>query len=232
MKWINTKVEFTWNSKEQKYVETDVQGYHYTGEVAQCGGGGGESFGSGELVTISGSLEGIPHVSMSVGDKVLSANIVGLPDSDTASEYLLWMYSGSFASFTSSGAITLATSSVESIVTHSREPNAPGMYKLVCENGRDDDILITEAHPVLVWSGSADPTYTGSDADNHQQGGWYFEYVEDMTPNMKLLSSSLEPINITSITAWTASNAQSQSLFRFDIEPYDVYFVEGVLVHN
>ena len=53
-----------------------------------------------------------------------------------------------------------------------------------------------------------------------------------MTPNMKLLSSSLEPINITSITAWTASNAQSQSLFRFDIEPYDVYFVEGVLVHN
>mgnify|MGYP003110214013 CR=1 FL=1 len=35
MKWINTKVEFAWDSKEQKYVETDVQGYHYTGEVAE-----------------------------------------------------------------------------------------------------------------------------------------------------------------------------------------------------
>ena len=32
--------------------------------------------------------------------------------------------------------------------------------------------------------------------------------------------------------SWTASNAQSQSYFRFDIEPHDVYFVEGVLVHN
>ena len=89
MKWINTKVEFAWDSKEQKYVETDVQGYHYKGEIAECGVPGGESFGSGELVTISGSLEGIPHVSMSVGDNVLSANIAGLPDSDVAAEYLL-----------------------------------------------------------------------------------------------------------------------------------------------
>ena len=42
MKWINTKVEFTWNSKKQKYVEKDVQGYHYSGLIAQCGGGGGD----------------------------------------------------------------------------------------------------------------------------------------------------------------------------------------------
>jgi hypothetical protein len=223
MKWINTKVEFTWDSKEQKYVETDIQGYHYKGEIAECGAGGGESFGSGELVTISGSLEGIPHVSMSVGDKVLSANIAGLPDSDVAAEYLLWTYTGSFASFTSSGAITLATSSVESIVTHSREPNATGMYKLVCENGRSDDILITEAHPLLVWSGS---NTAG------EQGAWFFEYTSDVTADMKLMSSSLEPINITSITEWTSSTAASQSFFRFDIEPHDVYFVEGILVHN
>jgi len=220
MKWINTKVEFTWDSKEQKYIETDVKGYHYTGEVAECGAGGGESFGSGELVTISGSLEGIPHVSMSVGDNVLSANITGLPDSDSASEYLLWMYTGSFASFTSSQ-VTLATSSVESITTHSRAPNDTHMYKLVCDNGRSDDILVTGAHPFLVYSGS---NTVG------QQGVWYFEYAEDVTSNMKLLSSSLEPVDITSITSFTSS--VSESFFRFDIEPYDVYFVEGVLVHN
>jgi len=219
MKWINTKVEFAWNSKEKKYVETDVEGYHYAGEVAQCGGGG-DSFGSGELVTISGSLEGIPHVSMSVGDKVLSANITGLPDSDVASEYLLWTYTGSFASFTSSQ-VSLATSSVESITTHSRAPNDEHMLKLVCDNGRTDDIIVTGAHPFLIWSGS---NTAG------EQGAWFFEYAEDITSNMKLLSSSLEPINITSMTSFTSS--VSESFFRFDIEPYDVYFVEGVLVHN
>ena len=87
MKWINTKVEFTWDSKKQKYVETDVEGYHYSGPIAQCGFG--ESFGSGELVSISGSLEGVPHVSMSVGDVVLSADITGLPDTDVASEFFI-----------------------------------------------------------------------------------------------------------------------------------------------
>jgi hypothetical protein len=220
MKWINTKVEFEWNSKEQKYVETSTQGYEYSGPILECGGGG-DSFGSGELVTISGSLEGIPHVSMSVGDTVLSANILNLPDSDDASEWLLWEYSGS--DFTSSQ-VTLATSSVESVTTHSRAPDASGVYQLQCENGRDDDILMTSAHPVLVNSSSVHSAGTAS--------YWYFEYAEDINPGMTLLSSSLEEVKINSITSWTASSAQSQSYFRFDIEPYDVYFVEGILVHN
>jgi hypothetical protein len=219
MKWINTKVEFEWDSKKQKYVETDVQGYHYSGPIAQCGGPT-ESFGAGELVSISGSLEGISHVSMSVGDVVLSADITGLPDTDVASEYLLWDYTGSAGI---SSQVTLATSSVESIATHSRAPADAGMYSLVCDNGRSDDILVTEAHPLLVWSGSADMNVTSS-------GKWYFEYAEDIHPDFKLLSSSLEPIDITSITDFTGS--VTQSFFRFDVEPYDVYFVEGILVHN
>ena len=218
MKWINTKVEFTWNSKKQKYVETDVRGYHYSGPITQCGGP--ESFGAGELVSISGSLEGISHVSMSVGDVLLSADITGLPDTDVASEYLLWEYTGSAGI---SSQVTLATSSVESITTHSRAPSEGGMYSLVCENGRDDDIIITEVHPLLVWSGSAGGDVTGS-------GKWFFEYMEDMEPEYKLLSSSLEPVDITSITEFTGS--VTQSFFRFDVEPYDVYFVEGILVHN
>jgi hypothetical protein len=219
MKWINTKVEFAWDSKKQKYVETDVRGYHYSGLISQCGGPGA-SFGTGELVTISGSLEGIPHVSMSVGDVVLSADITGLPDSDVASEFLLWNYTGSAGI---SSQVTLATSSVESITTHSRAPSDEGMYSLVCENGRTDDILVTEAHPLLVWSGSSDGNVTGS-------GIWYFEYAEDVHEDFKLLSSSLEPIDITSITQFSGS--VTQSFFRFDVEPYDVYFVEGILVHN
>ena len=218
MKWINTKVEFAWDSKKQKYVETDVQGYHYSGPIAQCGAP--ESFGAGELVSISGSLEGISHTSMSVGDVVLSANITGLPDTDVASEYLLWTYTGSFASFTSSQ-VSLATSSVDSITTHSRAPNDDGMWKVVCDNGRSDDILVTGAHPFLVYSGSS---------TDGEQGAWLFEYAEDITSNMKLLSSSLETVDITSVTNVTSST--SESFFRFDIEPHDVYFVEGILVHN
>ena len=216
MKWINTKVEFAWDSKKQKYIETDVQGYHYTGTIAECG----ESFGSGDLVAISGSLEGISHVSMSVGDVVLSADITGLPDTDVASEYLLWDYTGSAGI---SSQVTLATSSVDSIATHSRAPSEGGMWKLICENGRSDDILITAGHALLVWSGSADMNVTSS-------GKWYFEYSEAIHQNFKLLSSSLEPVDITSITEFTGS--VTQSFFRFDIEPFDVYFVEGILAHN
>jgi hypothetical protein len=54
--------------------------------------------------------------------------------------------------------------------------------------------------------------------------------VEDIGTDYKLLSSSLEPIEITSITEFSGS--ESSSFFRFDVEPYDVYFVEGILVHN
>ena len=147
MKWINTKVEFTWDSKEQKYEETDVVGYYHTGEVAQCGGG--DSFGAGESVMISGSLEGVPHISMSIGDKVLSANIVGLPDTDVASEYLLWMWTGSMASFSSSG-ITLATSSIETVGTSSHVT----WLQVDCANGRSDNITITTNHTMLVYSSS------------------------------------------------------------------------------
>jgi len=222
MKWINTKVEFAWDSKKQKYVETDVQGYHYSGPIAQCGGGGGgESFGTGELVTISGSLEGIPHVSMSVGDVVLSADITGLPDSDNASEYLLWFYTGSDGM---DSQVTLATSSVESINIHERAPADGGVWSLVCDNGRSDDIIVTESHPILVWSGSAGGNVTGS-------GKWFFEYPEDIQQDYKLFSSSLEPVDITSLTEYSASTV-TESYYRFDVEPHDVYFVEGILVHN
>ena len=222
MKWINTKIEFTWDSKEKKYVETDVEGYHYTGEVAQCGGG--DSFGSGESVMISGSLEGIPHISMSVGDKVLSANITGLPDTDVASEYLIWEYTGSLSDdgttilndFTSSQ-ITLATSSIETVGTSSYVT----WLQVDCANGRTDSLTVTPNHTLLVYSSSA---------ATEEPGVWYFEYANEIKTDYKFLSSSLEPITINSITAVTAS--ESASFFRFDIEPHDVYFVDGVLVHN
>ena len=193
----------------------EVDGNHnYYAENYLVHNKGIESVGAGEAVMISGSsgLEPKAQISMSVGDKVLSANITGLPDSDTASEYLLWEYTGS--DITSQ--LTLATSSVSAV--------GSGSYiqwvSIQAENGLDNPVTMTPSHTVLTWSGSSYP-HTGS---------WFFEYAGDIVPGNKFLSSSLEVIDVTS---WQfASASVSQSFYRSNIEPHDVYFVDGILVHN
>ena len=193
----------------------EVDGNHnYYAENYLVHNKGIESVGAGEAVMISGSsgLEPKAQISMSVGDKVLSANITGLPDSDTASEYLLWEYTGS--DITSQ--LTLATSSVSAV--------GSGSYiqwvSIQAENGLDNPVTMTPSHTVLTWSGSSYP-HTGS---------WFFEYAGDIIPGNKFLSSSLEVIDVTS---WQfASASVSQSFYRSNIEPHDVYFVDGILVHN
>ena len=345
MKWINTKVEFAWDSKEKRYKEIDVEGYHYSGPIADCGGGGcflantkilmtdgdvkniedikvgdmvqsydvkstsivkskvtetfvhndkqymvingvikttsihpfycnekwveagnlsvgdkilhvdglehtiktieksdtlstvynfevggthnyfaegylvhnkGPSLGSGEAVMVSGSGNTITsqsQASLSVGDDVLSAKILGLPDTDVISEYLLWEYTGSDITTQ----VTLATSSVESI----GESSASMWTSIQADNGRSNPLSITPNHTVLAYSGSS---------TSEEQGAWYFEYAGDVVPGMKFLSSSMEVIDVTSAN-W-ASSSESQSFYRSDIEPYDVYFVDGILIHN
>ena len=193
----------------------EVDGNHnYYAENYLVHNKGIESIGAGEAVMISGSsgLEPKAQISMSVGDKVLSANITGLPDSDTASEYLLWEYTGS--DITSQ--LTLATSSVSAV--------GSGSYiqwvSIQAENGLDNPVTMTPSHTILTWSGSSYP-HTGS---------WFFEYAGDIVPGNKFLSSSLEVIDVTS---WQfASASVSQSFYRSNIEPHDVYFVDGILVHN
>lgn len=193
----------------------EVDGNHnYYAENYLVHNKGIESVGAGEAVMISGSsgLEPKAQISMSVGDKVLSANITGLPDSDTASEYLLWEYTGS--DITSQ--LTLATSSVSAV--------GSGSYiqwvSIQANNGLDNPVTMTPSHTILTWSGSSYP-HTGS---------WFFEYAGDIIPGNKFLSSSLEVIDVTS---WQfASASVSQSFYRSNIEPHDVYFVDGILVHN
>ena len=193
----------------------EVDGNHnYYAENYLVHNKGIESVGAGEAVMISGSsgLEPKAQISMSVGDKVLSANITGLPDSDTASEYLLWEYTGS--DITSQ--LTLATSSVSAV--------GSGSYiqwvSIQANNGLDNPVTMTPSHTILTWSGSSYP-HTGS---------WFFEYAGDIVPGNKFLSSSLEVIDVTS---WQfASASVSQSFYRSNIEPHDVYFVDGILVQN
>ena len=167
------------------------------------------SFGVEESVTISGSLDNLYRVShgdMQIGDKVLAANIVGLPDSDVASEFLLWEYTGSIAEV-----ITLVTASIESLTPSSHSE----WLVMDCNNGRDDTFKITLYHPLLAKSGSI----------------WAFEYPGDIDTSYKLVSSSLEEVSINSITSVTSS-IDTGSFMRFDIEPQDTYFADDILVHN
>ena len=174
-------------------------------------GGGGENFSLGvdDSVTISGSLDTmyrVPHISMSAGDILLAASIEGLPDTDVASEFLLWEYTGSNIA----DVITLVTASVSS----SRIGHHQEWLVLDCDNGRDDTFKITDNHPLLAKSGSV----------------WSFEYMGDIDTSYKLVSSSLEEISINSITY--ASSSESGSFRRLDIEPQDTYFADDILVHN
>lgn len=164
-----------------------------------------------ETIVVSGSsLEGSSsiqtHEDMNVGDTVLAASIEGLPDTDTASEFLLWEYTGSNIA----DAITLVTASVSS----SRIGHHQEWLVLDCDNGRDDTFKITTNHPLLAKSGSV----------------WAFEYAGDIDTTYKLVSSSLEEISISSITE--ASSSEDEDFRRLDIEPQDTYFADDILVHN
>jgi len=184
-------------------------GGKYNTVIPKMAKNGMASFGVEESVTISGSLDNLYRVShgdMQIGDKVLAANIVGLPDSDVASEFLLWEYTGSIAEV-----ITLVTASIESLT-----PSTHSEWLVVdCDNGYDNSFKITPNHPLLAKSASV----------------WAFEYAGDIDASFKLVSSSLEEVNITSITEVTGSPATG-SFTRFDIEPQDTYFADGILVHN
>ena len=147
------------------------------------------------------------HEDMNVGDTVLAASIVGLPDTDDASEFLLWEYTGSDPI---SSQITLVTASIESIVTSSHTD-----YKLIETPGKSEPLKISDNHPLLAKSESI----------------WAFEYVGDIDVTYKLVSSSLEEIEINTITQVTGSQTTG-SFRRFDIEPQDTYFADGILIHN
>ena len=67
MKWINTKVEFTWDSKEKRYKEIDVEGYHYSGPIADCGGGC--FLANTKILMTDGDVKNIEDIQ--VGDMVL-----------------------------------------------------------------------------------------------------------------------------------------------------------------
>jgi hypothetical protein len=76
----------------------------------------GESLELTTIVVSGSSFEGSSsiqtHEDMNVGDTVLAASIVGLPDTDDASEFLLWEYTGSDIASVSGNPTILAANTV------------------------------------------------------------------------------------------------------------------------
>ena len=170
-----------------------------------------ESVSLSSLVLSGSALEGTSsiqtHEDMNVGDTVLAASIEGLPDTDVAAEFLLWEYTGSDPI---SSQITLVTSSIESVTTASHTD-----FKIIDCRNNAAPLHISDDHPLLAKSESI----------------WAFEFVGDIDTTYKLVSSSLEEVEINTITQITGSQATG-SFRRFDIEPQDTYFADGILVHN
>ena len=82
-------------------------------------------------------------------------------------------------------------------------------------SGKSEPLKISDNHPLLAKSESI----------------WAFEYVGDIDATYTLVSSSLEEVEIDYITQITGSQTTG-SFRRFDIEPQDTYFADGILVHN
>jgi hypothetical protein len=162
------------------------------------------------MVISGSSLEGsssmVTHEEMNVGDTVLASSINGLPDTDVASEFLLWEYTGSDIA----SQITLVTASIESVSTSSHTD-----FKIIDCRNNAAPLHISDNHPLLAKSESI----------------WAFEYVGDIDATYTLVSSSLEEVAINTITQITGSQTTG-SFRRFDIEPQDTYFADGILVHN
>jgi hypothetical protein len=162
------------------------------------------------MVISGSSLEGsssmVTHEEMNVGDTVLASSINGLPDTDVASEFLLWEYTGSDIA----SQITLVTASIESVSTSSHTD-----FKIIDCRNNAAPLHISDDHPLLAKSESI----------------WAFEFVGDIDVTYTLVSSSLEEVEIDYITQITGSQTTG-SFRRFDIEPQDTYFADGILVHN
>ena len=190
------KYQIIWGGKDNTLIPLAIKGHSLSKESIVVSGSSFE--GSSSIQT---------HEDMNVGDTVLAASIEGLPDTDVASEFLLWEYTGSDIA----SQITLVTSSIESITTSSHAD-----FKIIdCNNASGVGVKISDNHPLLAKSESI----------------WAFEYVGDIDATYTLVSSSLEEVAINTITQITGSE-QTGSFRRFDIEPQDTYFADGILVHN
>ena len=144
-----------------------------------------------------------PIEDINVGDEVMSLDLPGLPDEDLG--YLEWK------SYTMRPMDNLSelierfekTANVENLFYDYMD----GYYSI--NNGY---LKVTSEHDFFVYN----------------NGNWRWMTPNEISTDMKLFSYEGEVINIDLIE-WVEDEVE---VVNFDVEPLDVYFAGGVLVHN
>jgi hypothetical protein len=146
-----------------------------------------------------------PIEEVNVGDEVMSLDLPGLPDEDLG--YLEWK------AFTMR---PMDDEDLEGLVERNRKTAfvenlfydyMDGYYSI--NNGY---LKVTKEHDLF--------TYTN--------GRWRWNTLNELKKDMKLLNFLGEMVNIDSIE-WVEGEVE---VINFDVEPLDIYYAGGILVHN
>ena len=187
-------------------IATSSLSLQVTSATSASGGGGGGCFVPGSKVLMAdGTTKNIENVQ--VGDSVMSMNIPDLPSSDDWDTY---------KDFTTSNldSATLTTSSVHSNTTiESKE----SYEEIGLSNGTT--LKVTEHHPFFIYR---DGNYKWAKPISEFDGDLFLRDKD------KLVTKDKELITINTIQ----SVVSSSDVYDLNVEDSDVYFVDGVLVHN
>jgi len=146
-----------------------------------------------------------PIEEINVGDEVMSLDLPGLPDEDLG--YLEWK------AFTMR---PLDNEDLEGLVERNQKTAfvenlfydyMDGYYSI--NNGY---LKVTAEHDLFVYD----------------DGKWRWNTARELKEGMKLLNFLGEVVNIDSVE-WIEGEVE---VINFDVEPLDIYFAGGVLVHN
>jgi hypothetical protein len=146
-----------------------------------------------------------PIEEINVGDEVMSLDLPGLPDEDLG--YLEWK------SFTMR---PLDSEDLESLVVRNKKTAfvenlfydyMDGYYSI--NNGY---LKVTREHDLFTYA----------------DGKWRWNTPNELHEGMKLLNFLGEIVNIDSVE-WIEGEIE---VINFDVEPLDIYFAGGLLVHN
>ena len=158
----------------------------------------------GTLILMSDGTEK-PIEEINVGDEVMSLDLPGLPDEDLG--YLEWK------SFTMR---PMDLEDLEGLVERNRKTAfvenlfydyMDGYYSI--NNGY---LKVTREHDLFTYDDSK----------------WRWNTAKELKEGMKLLNYLGETVNIDSVE-WIEDEVE---VINFDVEPLDIYYAGGVLVHN
>ena len=171
------------------------------------GGGGGEPggggcFALGTKILLSNGTEAYIE-DIKNGDKVMAFNMPGMPiDAENDDEW------GTYKNYTTSSISEFTTE--ESTVYNVWFDYQPEYYEIYLDNGKV--LTITEKHPIFVL----------------REGTYQWAQTKDVKVTDLIIDSDKQTVSITKIECIE----DELETCNIDVEPQDVYFANGILVHN